>query len=95
MPSTILAARLRRIPVVATGAFFALSVPDFDASAEWYSEKLGLKITMREPKTIGAAVTVCLDCFRAISRSPQPASERYRKRRYRQPDSVPRAAQLG
>jgi catechol 2,3-dioxygenase-like lactoylglutathione lyase family enzyme len=27
----------------ATGGFFALSVPDLDASAAWYVEKLGLK----------------------------------------------------
>jgi len=53
MPSTILAARLRRIPVIATGAFLALSVPDLDASADCNSEKLGLKITMRELKTNG------------------------------------------
>jgi hypothetical protein len=28
----------------ATGAFFALSVPDMQASAKWYSEKLGLRL---------------------------------------------------
>ncbi len=32
----------------ATGAFFALTVPDVDASARWYSEKLGLTVTMRD-----------------------------------------------
>src|SRR5262245_37986963 len=31
----------------ATGAFFALSVPDLEASAKWYSEKLGLAATMQ------------------------------------------------
>ena len=29
----------------ATGAFFALSVKDVEASSAWYSEKLGLKVT--------------------------------------------------
>jgi catechol 2,3-dioxygenase-like lactoylglutathione lyase family enzyme len=32
----------------AFGAFFALTVPDIDASARWYSEKLGLAVTMRD-----------------------------------------------
>ena len=31
----------------ARGAFIALSVPDADAAAAWYSEKLGLKVVMR------------------------------------------------
>lgn len=39
------------------GAFFALFVPDLDASSRWYSEKLGLKIVMRVPRTDKAAVT--------------------------------------
>jgi catechol 2,3-dioxygenase-like lactoylglutathione lyase family enzyme len=34
-----------------TGAFFALSVADVNASAQWYSEKLGLKVVLRPPKT--------------------------------------------
>ena len=42
----------------ATGAFFALSVADIDASVKWYSDKLGMKVTMREPNTNGAAVAV-------------------------------------
>jgi protocatechuate 3,4-dioxygenase, beta subunit len=42
----------------ATGAFFALSVADLPASAKWYSEKLGLKVVMEEPKRAGSAVTV-------------------------------------
>jgi hypothetical protein len=35
------------------GAFFALSVADLDASANWYAEKLGLAVNMRtkSPKT--------------------------------------------
>ncbi len=44
--------------LTATGAFFALSVADVNASARWYSEKLGLKVVMQEPKRDGAAVTV-------------------------------------
>lgn len=42
----------------AIGAFFALSVADIDASVKWYSEKLEMKVTMREPNTNGAAVAV-------------------------------------
>ena len=41
-----------------TGAFFALSVADLDASARWYSEKLGLTVVMRVPKQDKAAETV-------------------------------------
>lgn len=41
-----------------TGAFFALSVADLEASAKWYREKLGLAVVMRQPKANGAAVTV-------------------------------------
>jgi catechol 2,3-dioxygenase-like lactoylglutathione lyase family enzyme len=44
--------------VMSTGAFFALSVADIDASAKWYSEKLGLKIVMRPPKANRAAAVV-------------------------------------
>jgi catechol 2,3-dioxygenase-like lactoylglutathione lyase family enzyme len=32
--------------IQATGAFLALSVADLQASAKWYSEKLGLKVVM-------------------------------------------------
>jgi catechol 2,3-dioxygenase-like lactoylglutathione lyase family enzyme len=42
----------------AGGAFFALSVSDMEASVQWYSEKLGLKVTMRAPKVNGATATV-------------------------------------
>jgi len=42
----------------ATGAFFALSVEDLEASTKWYSEKLGLKITMQLPKQNKVAVSV-------------------------------------
>ncbi len=41
-----------------TGAFFALSVADMAASAEWYSEKLGLKVVTEVPKRNESAVTV-------------------------------------
>ena len=44
--------------VAARGAFFALSVPDIEASARWYSEKLALKVAMREPKRNNIAVIV-------------------------------------
>lgn len=42
----------------ATGGFIALSVPDVEASARWYSEKLGLRLVMRIPrmdKIVGGA----------------------------------------
>jgi catechol 2,3-dioxygenase-like lactoylglutathione lyase family enzyme len=39
-------------PVInTTGAFFALSVADVEASARWYTEKLGLAVKMRAPRT--------------------------------------------
>ena len=44
--------------ITTTGAFFALSVADVNASAEWYSEKLGLKIVMQPPKTDQSTVIV-------------------------------------
>jgi catechol 2,3-dioxygenase-like lactoylglutathione lyase family enzyme len=34
----------------ATGAFFALSVPDAEASSKWYLEKLGMKVIIQIPK---------------------------------------------
>jgi catechol 2,3-dioxygenase-like lactoylglutathione lyase family enzyme len=33
-----------------SGAFFAVSVPDLDASIRWYSERLGLKVMSRFPE---------------------------------------------
>ena len=46
-------------PLIATtGGFFALSVADINASADWYSEKLGLKVIMQPPKANGATVIV-------------------------------------
>lgn len=44
--------------VSATGAFFALSVPDLAASVRWYSEKLGLRVVMEPPKSEHVSVTV-------------------------------------
>ena len=35
----------------ARGAFFALSVPDAEASARWYERTLGLKVVSRPPGT--------------------------------------------
>ena len=38
-------------PVITVRGFsFALSVPDLDASVRWYSEKLGLRQVMRQPR---------------------------------------------
>ena len=41
-----------------TGAFFALSVSDLDASVNWYTEKLGLKVVHRLPKVDKASVAI-------------------------------------
>jgi catechol 2,3-dioxygenase-like lactoylglutathione lyase family enzyme len=41
-----------------TGAFFALSVPDLEASVRWYSEKLGLQVVTRPPPEEKAAIAV-------------------------------------
>jgi catechol 2,3-dioxygenase-like lactoylglutathione lyase family enzyme len=40
------------------GGYFALSVADAEASATWYSEKLGLQVSMRPPKTNKTVVVV-------------------------------------
>ncbi len=42
----------------ATGSFFALSVADLDASTRWYSEKLGLQVSMQIPKQGRISVAV-------------------------------------
>jgi catechol 2,3-dioxygenase-like lactoylglutathione lyase family enzyme len=44
--------------LTATGAFFALSVADLDASARWYRESLGLRIVLQPPKQGKTAVVV-------------------------------------
>ncbi|HEV8148261.1 MAG TPA: VOC family protein [Bryobacteraceae bacterium] len=41
-----------------TGAFFALSVADLKTSTQWYTDKLGLKSTLENPKRDGVAVIV-------------------------------------
>jgi catechol 2,3-dioxygenase-like lactoylglutathione lyase family enzyme len=40
------------------GSFFALSVPDVQASAKWYSEMLGLEVVLEPPRTEKAEVVV-------------------------------------
>jgi catechol 2,3-dioxygenase-like lactoylglutathione lyase family enzyme len=42
-------------PLTAKGAFLALSVPDLDASVQWYTEKLDLRVVKREPPQGGTA----------------------------------------
>jgi len=42
----------------ATGAFFAVSVEDIEASTRWYQDKLGLSVVMRVPRTENPAVHV-------------------------------------
>ncbi len=42
----------------ATGGFFALSVPDAEASARWYQEKLGLSRVVQNPKENKVAVVI-------------------------------------
>ena len=44
--------------VTATGAFFALSVADIEASGAWYQEKLGLRVTFRPPRSAPGEVMV-------------------------------------
>jgi len=46
------------MPVKAVGAFVAISVADLDASARWYSEKLGLQVVKQEPKRDGVAFVI-------------------------------------
>lgn len=40
----------------AKGAFFALSVPDMDASVKWYSQAFGLKVTMQTKDKVSVTV---------------------------------------
>ena len=44
--------------IAATGAFFALSVADIDASRKWYVEKLGLTVILAPPRGGPADVVV-------------------------------------
>lgn len=57
VPSTQASPASRPI-VTASGAFFAMSVPDVQASSRWYSEKLGLHVVMQLPKRDKVAVVV-------------------------------------
>ena len=41
-----------------TGAAFAISVPDLQASSRWYSDKLGLRVTMSVPASSTPAVVI-------------------------------------
>ncbi len=41
-----------------SGAFFAVSVQDIDASTKWYTEKLGLQVILQPPREKDAAVVV-------------------------------------
>ncbi len=56
LPATTNAESVDPSVIETTGSFFALSVADVDASAKWYSEKLGLKIVMQPPKANDARV---------------------------------------
>jgi predicted enzyme related to lactoylglutathione lyase len=40
------------------GAFIGVSTPDIDAGVKWYSEKMGLTLTMRSPKAGKSAAAV-------------------------------------
>ena len=44
--------------VSASGAFFALSVADLEASVRWYSGMLGLRVLQRMPEQGGVSVAV-------------------------------------
>ena len=41
-----------------SGAFLALSVPDLEASAAWYTDKLGLRVVLEPPPYQGTRVKV-------------------------------------
>lgn len=45
-------------PPRATGSFFALSVPDLEASTRWYRDTLGLEVKLRPEKSGPAAVAI-------------------------------------
>jgi|GEM_PF-2402517 len=58
--SAIAAAQPAPLPTspafTAKGSFFAISVAGLDASARWYSEKLGMKLVMDVPESDGTAM---------------------------------------
>jgi catechol 2,3-dioxygenase-like lactoylglutathione lyase family enzyme len=41
-----------------TGGFFALSVPDLQASRQWYTEKLGLQVVLEPPPQGGVRAVI-------------------------------------
>jgi catechol 2,3-dioxygenase-like lactoylglutathione lyase family enzyme len=55
---TMITAQDAQPPFATTGAFFALSVSDLAASAQWYREKLGLRVVLEPPRSTEAAVIV-------------------------------------
>lgn len=46
------------VPLAASGAFFALSVADLEASTRWYRETFDMRVVMQRPAQDGPAVTV-------------------------------------
>ncbi|MBI3792308.1 MAG: VOC family protein [Gemmatimonadetes bacterium] len=46
--------------LAANGAFFALTVPDAEASARWYMQTFGLAVTKRVPRTDASRVQVVI-----------------------------------
>jgi catechol 2,3-dioxygenase-like lactoylglutathione lyase family enzyme len=44
--------------LAASGAFFALTVPNLESSARWYRQKFGLRVLMQPPKSGNSAVVV-------------------------------------
>ena len=57
-PQATRAQQAPETPFTTTGAFFALSVADVAASARWYREKLGLRVSLEPPRSAEAAVIV-------------------------------------
>src|ERR1041385_7652739 len=47
-----------QVNVQTRGAFFALSVPDAHASAQWYKDLLGLRVTLETPERDNVSVIV-------------------------------------
>lgn len=59
LPGAVAAQAADRDPAfTAVGAFFAVSVADLEASADWYVEKLGLTVTRRHPPYQGTSVLI-------------------------------------
>src|SRR6185295_18991760 len=58
LPNAVQAAPADERPLRTDGAFFALSVADLPSSVRWYTEKLGLAVSMEVPAQNGIAVTV-------------------------------------